>query len=660
MNKIRKFITKIGKIAIFLVSIFIIFNIFLYGYCYITPKPSIRKSQSYYLYDNKKQLIFNDNEDWISLDEISPYLVQATLATEDKFFYQHLGFNYFRILKAAIKNLKSGSLREGASTISQQYARNLFLNYDKTWSRKFDEALLAAELETHYSKKEILEGYLNTINYGGVYGIESASWYYFGHSARELSLAEASMLAGIPQSPSNYSPIINEKKAKKRQKIVLLSMYNAKKITKEEMNNSYQYSLQYIGRSNQSDLQNVLYFRDAVMEELESIDTIPKSTLQSDGLKVYTTLDVKAQKSLEKAVNDNIEINSEIQVAGLMMNPNDGGVIALVGGKNYSKSQFNRALKAKRQIGSTMKPILYYSALENGFTSASCFTSEKTTFNFSNGKNYTPSNYNNTYANKAITMGAAISYSDNIYAIKTHLFLGENTLVNMSQKLGIKSNLQPNPSLALGTGEITMGELVEAYSTFANMGYKVNKHFIEKIEDNNGNILYQYNKQKEKILNENLTYILNEMLTYTYDKNFIDYNYPTVISLLPKISNKYAIKTGTTDTDMWIVGYNKNAVLSVWNGYDNNQKMASGEHNYHKNIWIDTMEEYLRDKNNNWYDLPDNVVGSLINPITGEISKDGDKNSKIFYFLKGTEPTYGSKDYEQVFKEENERKFSTQ
>ena len=659
MNKLKKWIKKMGKIFLFIGSAFLIFNILLYSYCYITPKPSIRKSQSYYLYDNNKKLIFNDSEDWIKLDEISPYLVQATLATEDKFFYQHLGFDYFRIFKAAIKNLKSRSLREGASTISQQYARNLFLNYDKTWSRKFDEAILAAELETHYTKKEILEGYLNTINYGGVYGIESASWYYFGHSARDLSLAEASMLAGIPQSPSNYSPIINEKKAKKRQKIVLLSMYNAKKITEEEMNTSYQYSLQYIGKSNQSELQNVLYFRDAVMEELDAIDNIPKSTLQANGLKIYTTLDVKAQKSLEDAVNNNIENNTEIQVAGLMMNPNTGGVMALIGGKNYSKSQFNRALKAKRQIGSTMKPILYYSALENGFTSASCFTSEKTTFNFSNGKNYTPSNYNNTYANKAITMGAAISYSDNIYAIKTHLFLGENTLVNMSHKLGIKSKLQPNPSLALGTGEMNMGELVEAYSSFANMGYKVNKHFIEKIEDNNGNILYQYSQQKEKILNENLTYILSEMLTYTYDKSFIDYNYPTVISLLPKISNKYAIKTGTTDTDMWIVGYNKNAVLSIWNGYDNNQKMAANEHNYHKNIWIDTMEEYLRGKNNNWYNLPENVVGSLVNPITGEISKEGDKNAKIFYFLKGTEPAYGSKDYEQVFKEENEKKFAS-
>lgn len=658
MTKLKRGFSVFFKLVGISFLFFLSFNIILYSYCYITPKISIHKTQSYYLYDNQKKLIFNDNDEWVDLDNISPYLIQATLSTEDKYFYQHLGFDYFRIIKAAIKNLQSRSLREGASTITQQYARNLFLNYDKTWSRKIDEAILAAELETHYSKKEILEGYLNTINYGGVYGIENASWYYFGHSSKTLSLAESSMLAGIPQSPSNYSPIINENKAKKRQKIVLLSMYNRKIIQKEEMDNAINYSLEYIGKTNQSNLENVLYFRDAVIDELESIN-IPNSTLQSGGLKIYTTLDVKAQESLEKAIRDNMDDSTELQVAGMMSNPNDGSIIALIGGKDYSKSQFNRAINAKRQVGSTMKPILYYSALENGFTSASCFTSEKTTFNFSNGKNYTPSNYNESYADSSITMGAAISYSDNVYAVKTHLFLGENTLVNMSHRLGIESKLFPNPSLALGTGEMKMIELIEAYSTFANMGNQVKQHFIEKIEDSSGNIIYQFSHYNEKILNKSLTFILNEMLTYTYDKSFVNYNYPTVISLLPKISNKYAIKTGTTDTDVWIVGYNKNAVLSIWNGYDNNKKIDTGEHNYHKNIWIDTMENYLKDKDNSWYDIPDDVVGTLVNPITGELAKEGDKNTKIFYFLKGTEPSYGTKDFETVFKEENEKKFAS-
>ena len=639
--------------------LFLICNIGLYLYCYVTPRLEINEARGYYLYDSSNNLIFNDGEDWISIDRISPYLIDATVYTEDKNYYKHLGFDYLRILKAVLNNVKSGRLKEGASTITQQYARNLFLNYDKTWSRKLDEAMLAAELETHYTKEEILEGYLNTINYGGVYGIENASWFYFGKSASDLNLAEASMLAGIPQSPANNSPIINEDRAKERQKVVLASMLNNGVITEDEMENAYNYSLSYIGKSNQSRLENVLYFRDAVLEELESIPTIPKSILSTGGLKIYTTLDVEAQEDLEQAVINNMKETGELQVAGMMMNPKNGEVMAMIGGVDYSKSQFNRAIKAKRQVGSTMKPILYYSALENGFTSASCFTSEKTTFNFSTNQTYSPNNYNDVYANGSITMGAALAYSDNIYAVKTHLFLGENNLINTSNRLGINSNLQAIPSLALGTGEISMVELVEAYSTFANLGYKVESHFIKKVEDRDGNILYEYNNYEEAILNPNLAFILNEMLTYTYDSAFIDYNYPTLISLLPKISNKYAIKTGTTDTDVWIMGYNKNAVLSIWNGYDNNIKLETKDNGYHKNIWIDTMETFSKDKDNSWYDIPDNVVGALVNPITGEIAKEGDKNTKIFYFLKGTEPSFTLKDLEAVFKEENEKRVAS-
>lgn len=639
--------------------LFLLFNIGLYLYCYITPKLSINKVNGYYLYDSDNNLIFDDNENWIALEKISPYLIDATVYTEDKYYYKHLGFDYLRILKAVLNNIKSGDLKEGASTITQQYARNLFLNYDKTWSRKMDEALLAAELEAHYTKAEILEGYLNTINYGGVYGIENASWYYFGKSASDLNLAEASMLAGIPQSPANNSPIINEARAKNRQKVVLSAMVKNEAITEDEMNDAYNYSLTYIGKTNQSRLENVLYFRDAVMEELESIPTIPNSLLKTGGLKIYTTLDVKAQEALEKASVKNMAETGDLQVAGMMMNPNDGGVIAMIGGTDYSKSQFNRAVKAKRQVGSTIKPILYYSALENGFTSASCFTSEKTTFNFSTNKTYSPNNYNDVYANGSITMGAALAYSDNIYAVKTHLFLGENNLVNTSNRLGISSNLEAIPSLALGTAEISMIELVEAYSSFANMGNKVESHFIRRVEDSDGNVLYEYKNEVDAILNPNLTYILNEMLTYTYDSSFIDYNYPTLISLLPKISNKYSIKTGTTDTDVWVIGYNKNAVLSIWNGYDNNIKLVSKDKGHHKNIWIETMEEYLKDMDNSWYKLPDNVVGTLVNPITGEIAKEGDKNTKIFYFLKGTEPSYDTRDFEAVFKEENEERVAS-
>lgn len=649
-----KHIKRIIRVFEFMMLGFFLVNIILYTYCYITPKIVLDKNQSFYLYDNNNKLIFDDNSDWIDIDDISPYLIKATTCTEDKYFYKHLGFDYLRIVKAVFNNFKSRSLSEGASTITQQYARNLFLSYDKNWNRKFDEAILAAEIETHYSKDKILEGYLNTINYGGVYGIENASWYYFGHSAKNLSLAEAAMLAGIPQSPSNYSPLRNIKLAKKRQKQVLNAMYKNKIIDKKESQVAYNTELIYVGKNYHSKLENALYFRDAVLKELDSINTIPKSLIETGGLKIYTTLDEKAQESLEKAINNNMKNANGMQVSGMMMNPNNGGVMAMIGGADYSKSQFNRAVNAKRQVGSIMKPILYYAALENGFTAASTFTSEKTTFTFSNNKTYVPNNYNNKYANGSITMGAAISYSDNIYAVKTNLFMGENNLVNISNKLGIVSKLDPVPSLALGTSEISMIEMEEAYSSFANLGYKIKSHFIKRIEDKDGNILYKFNNDKERILNSSLAYILSNMLTFTYSKNFINYNYPTLISLLPKITKKYALKSGTTDTDMWIIGYNKKCVLSIWNGYDDNKKIDDGSKGYHKNIWIDTMEDYLKDEKDEWYDMPKDVVGVPVNPISGK-TDEASKNKEIFYFLRGTEPTYKNTDLETAFREEKDK-----
>ena len=651
----KKKTKKTLKIVIIPIILFIFIHIAVYTYCFITPKLEINKSQSFYLYDTKNELVFNDDKSWISLENISPYLINATISTEDKYFYKHIGFDYLRIAKAIVTNIVKRDKSEGASTITQQYARNLFLNFEKTWKRKIDEALLACELEVHYTKDEILEGYLNTINYGGVYGIESASKYYFGKSAKDLTLAEATLLAGIPQSPSNYSPVKNYKKSKERQKIVLLMMKNNNKITNEEYNNALNTNLTILGKTEKKEVTSINYFKDSVLEELKKITNIPEEITKTGGLKIYTTLDIEAQEDLEKAVYSYINDETKVQTAAIMMNPNTGGVIAMLGGNDYNKSQYNRATKSKRQVGSTMKPLLYYTALESGFTASSSFTSEKTTFTFSGDKTYSPNNYNDTYANNPISMAAAISYSDNIYAVKTHLFLGENMLVNTAKRLGITSKLEEVPSLALGTEEISLLEMTTSYAAFANLGYKVEPHFIKKIEDSKGNILYENKEEKELILNSSLTFILNEMLTYTYNKNFIDYNYPTLISLLPNITHKYSIKSGTTDTDLLIMGYNKDAVLGIWNGYDDNSKIESKDYSYHKNIWIDTMEAYFKDKETSWYDIPTNVVGVVVNPITGIIANDNDTKKEMFFYIKGTEPSlnYKTKDLDAVFKEEN-------
>lgn len=633
-----KKLNTISKIALIIVGFLIVFYIGIYFVASISKKLDINTSNGYYLYDSNNNLINGTSDQWIKLDDISKNLINATISIEDKNFYKHQGFDYLRIAKSLYINLINRKTLQGASTITQQYAKNLFLDFDKTWERKFKEAWLTVKMESQYSKKEILEGYLNTINYGGVYGIENASFYYFNKSSRALSLAEATILAGIPKSPTNYSPILNYDKAKQRQYIVLNAMVENKFITKEEMDNAFNEKLEFYGYIENNNFKTIRYFQDAVMDELDTLD-LPSSFIETGGLKIYTTLDINAQKILEESINNNIT-NNDIELASIMQDPNTGEVLALTGGKDYSKSQYNRALYAKRQVGSTLKPFLYYVALENGFTESTTFTSEATTFVFANDQTYSPNNYNNKYGNKDISMATAIAYSENIYAVKTHLFLGEETLVEMLKRVGITSPLEAIPSLALGSEEITLKDMVSAYSTFASGGFKTNTHFIKKIEDSNGNILYEYKDNKEQVLNSSLVYIMNEILTSTYNYNFIDYNYPTCYDIASKLTKKYSIKTGTTDTDHLIFGYNNNIVVGIWSGYDDNRQAETSEGKTIKNMWADIVENYLKDKENTWYELPNNVVGVLVNPITGEVANENTKNATMFYYIKGTEPTY--------------------
>ena len=603
----------------------------------MSPKLSINSANGYYLYDKDKNLFTGNNDEWINLDNISTDLINATLAIEDKNFYKHMGFDYLRIVKAFGTNIVSGKTVQGASTITQQYAKNLFLDFDKKWSRKIEEAWLTIRLEVHYSKDEILEGYLNTINYGGVYGIENASKYYFNKSSKDLTLAEASMLAGIPKSPANYAPTVNEKKAKERQRLILNAMVDRGYITDKEADEAYDTELEYLGIENENNSSTLMYYQDAVIKELKSLKQIPSSFLKTGGLKIYTSLDLEAQNIIDSTIKKHMK-DTKLETAIVVMNPKNGEILGIAGGKDYNKSQFNRVTDSKRQVGSTMKPFLYYSALENGFTSTTTFTSEKTTFTFSGNKTYSPKNYNDVYANKPITLAAALSYSDNVFAVKTHLFLGEKELVDFSKRVGITSNLEELPSLALGTEEINILEMMEGYSTFASGGYKIEPHFITKVEDMNGNVLYKYKNEEELILNKNTTFILNELLSNCYNKNLIDYNYPTCFNIAPKITKKYSIKTGTTDTDHLIFGYNPDLLIGGWIGYDDNTNTVDKDGTTLKNMWVEIMESYLKEKEESWYEQPNNVVGVLVNPITGEAATKDTKNSTIMYYIKGTEP----------------------
>lgn len=624
----------------------------IFVYIKTSPKPEIYSANNITLYDSTDTVFFQGNESkaWVSLDEISDNVIKSTIYTEDKNFYKHFGFDILRILKASYINITSGKTMQGASTITQQYAKNLFLDFDKTWKRKWDEMWYTMKIEANYSKDEILEGYLNTINYGhGMYGIENASKFYFNKSAKDLDLAEASILTGIPKSPANYSPIINFDLAKERQLSILELLVKNNVISEEEKNKAYNEELKFSGADEAEELTSVMYYQDAVLEELKNIDSIPLSYSDSKGLKIYTNLDLNAQRILEKNVKESIPDTSEIEASAVMMNPNTGAIIALLGGKNYNKSSYNRVISSKRQVGSTMKPYLYYAALENGFTSSSAFTSEKTTFTFSNQEPYSPSNYNNVYGNKPISMGTAIAYSENIYAVKTHLFLGEEALINVARRVGITSKLESVPSLPLGTNEISIVEMASGYSAFANLGYKVKGHLIEKVVDASGKVLYKANNKKELVLNSSLVFILNNLLTATYDKDYIDYNYPTAINLASKLTHKYGLKSGTTNTDTWYIGFNNDVVTAVWAGYDDNRNIDKSDYKYARDIWYKSIEAYELGKGEAWYEMPDNISAVLVDPISGKPATDSSPKKKMMYFVKGTEPS----NTDQTFDEKN-------
>lgn len=637
-----------------IIIIFILFNMFLitgiYFVAKLKPKLDIRNVNSFYLYDQNMELYFKGSgqKEWVNLNEISPYLIKATLNIEDKKFYNHHGFDILRIGKAIISNIKKGSLSEGASTITQQYAKNLYLDFDKTLSRKINELWYTIQIETHYSKDEILEGYLNTINYGhGMYGIENASNFYFNKKAKDLTLAESCILASIPKSPNNYSPINNYEVSKKRKENVLKNLLNDEIISNEEYEEAINQEIILYGKKEKINLKTLMYYQDAVFNELKTLKGIPSTYLKTGGIKIYTNLDINAQTILEENIDETIK-NDNLEVNSIMMEPSTGKIIALIGGRDYSKSQYNRSLYSYRQVGSTMKPILYYTALENGFTASSTFLSEKTTFNIANGEKYSPKNYSNLYGDKKITMAEAISLSDNVYAVKTHLFLGENAMINTAYQMGIKTKLEAVPSLPLGTNELNIIEITNAYSTLANEGIYNEPFFITKVTDMNDNILYEHKDNSTVVLNKDNVFILNEMLSLTYDYDMIDYAYPTNISIKALLSNKYSVKSGSTKTDNWIIGFNKNVVTSVWVGYDNNQDLNSQDYKYVKKIWANSMEKYLKNKDNTWYKKPSNVIGVFVDPLTGELANEKTKKRKIFYYINGTQPLIQTIDDELI------------
>ncbi|MBW7972311.1 penicillin-binding protein 1A [Bradyrhizobium sp. BR 10289] len=499
----------------------------------------------------------------IALKDLPPYLPKAFIAIEDRRFYSHFGIDPVGIMRALVTNLLHRGVSQGGSTLTQQLAKNLFLTQERTMQRKLQEAELAIWLERKHSKDEILELYLNRVYFGsGAYGVEAAAQKYFGKSARAVTVAEAAMLAGLVKSPSRLAPNRNPEGAEARAKVVLTAMADAQFITDAQAQASIghpSYNVKPAGAG------TVNYVADWIGEVLDDlVGQIDES------IKVETTIDPKLQSVAESAIIDELAAKSvkfNVSQGALVAMTPDGAVRAMVGGRNYSESQYNRAVTAKRQPGSSFKPFVYLTALEQGLTPDTVRQDAPIEV-----KGWKPENYTHEYFG-AVTLTQALAMSLNTVAIRLGLEVGPKNVVRTAHRLGISSKLEPNASIALGTSEVSVVELVGAYAPFANGGFAATPHVVTRIRTLGGKLLYMRQPdERNQVIDPRYVGMMNAMMR------------ETLISGTAKKAEipgwPAAGKTGTSQDyrDAWFIGYTANLVTGVWLGNDDNAptKKATG------------------------------------------------------------------------------------
>lgn len=448
------------------------------------------------------------------------------------------------------------------------------------------------------------------------------------------------MLAGIPKGPTYYSPLNNEDKAKKRQQTILQAMLDKHVINSQEYDAATQEHLTYASHTEKEKHEIGPYFQDTVLKEASHLLELDKEDVQSGGFQIYTTLNEDYQKELEHQVQSSIDSASDIEVAGIVMDPRTGSISAMIGGRDYGESPFNRAMNAKRMPGSAFKPFLYYAALENGYHATTMLMSKPTKFELEDGEVYQPSNYNGYYANERITLAQALALSDNIYAVKTNMYLGTETLVDTAKRFGITSKLPAVPSLALGTASVSVKEMVAGYGMLANGGHDIDAYTINKIIDRNGNTVFEKeNKSGDQVLDPKKAFILTQLMTGMFDRELDGYMSVTGAPIAEELTRLYAGKSGTTNSDSWMIGFSPTLITGIWTGYDENRTMeVAKESAYAKNIWANFMEAAHQGKEQENFHIPSGVVGVPIDPTTGERATPYCNVSRMMYFEKGTEP----------------------
>lgn len=568
------------------------------------------------------------------LQDISPHLIQATIAIEDRRFYRHQGFDWRAVARATSVNLRTRKKAQGASTISQQLARNLFLSHEKTWRRKGQEALYTLRLERQWSKEKILTSYLNRIYYGhSAYGADEAARVYFAKSASQLSLAESAMLAGIPKGPKYYSPLLRPEQAKVRQRQVLAAMVDGGFITRAQAIEAGAQPLKFRnGKQRQRTIAP--YFVDYVRQRELDETGLDARRIAASQLRIETTIDLDMQAIAERTVSEHLRKYHELQVALVALDPRTGEIKAMVGGKDYRTNQFNRVLSATRQPGSAFKPVVYLTAILTGKTALSKHRSEPAVFVFDNGKQtYTPKNFGNQYADDWVDMRYAIAHSDNIYAVKTLQQSGAEKVIALSRKLGINAAMKPLPSLALGAFPVSPLEMASAYAVIANGGVYHRPTAIRKVVDHRSSLLYEHRDRGKRIIPDEHAFVLTKMMEDVFARG------GTAYRVAHLIKRPVAGKTGTTNVDAWMVGFTPELVTAVWVGHDQQRAISAAEAQLAAPIFATFTERSLQHVPPKMFTVPQNVVSLYIDPKSGKVATDACPVQRLEYFVAGTEPT---------------------
>lgn len=717
-------------------------------YYFSRDLPSLDLLQSYEpslatrVYSDDKRSIgqfYIEKRIFVPLSKMPKVMIQAILAVEDSRFYEHKGFDLLRMLKATLTNLESMKIRQGASTITQQLTRSLFLTPEKTMQRKFKEILLARKIELMLTKDQILEIYLNQIYFGhGAYGVQIASRTYFGKDAEKLSLSEAAFLAGLPKAPNNYSPYLHPDRARTRKEVVLKRMVEEKFITEETYQNAIKETLDFEKLHPEEDL--ALYFLESIRQYLAA--RYGDDTVYKGGLNVYTTLNISMQRMANRAMTTglheldkrqgyrkgafinweassseeepqvgdilegrvlnvgnkfatveaggiigrillddmlwaigkspeeaegsgetrrpadllrpkervllklqrmsldakqvffSLEQEPEVEGAFIALDPTTGGVKAMVGGYNFKRSEYNRALSARRQPGSAFKPIIYATAIERGFTPASIIVDNPVIFaDQSSDRVWKPRNYEEKFYGP-IRLREALAHSRNLATIKLLDQVGIDRVIDLARRVGIQSPLTRDLSLGLGSSGVSLIELTSAYGVFANQGVRATPYFISKVTDHNHALLEEHRTAAQQSVSADTAYLITNLLEEVIASG--------TGRRAAVLGRPIAGKTGTTNeyTDAWFVGYSPQLVAGVWVGFDTNRPLGGKESGASAAlpIWISFMQAALKRYPAIPFPIPDNIVYAKIDAETGLLAPPEGNQGITEVFIRGTEP----------------------